>query len=129
MAGTVLVRNTCSRAKVEACYEPLIDDAIQTYRTLFGDQLVDVRLMGSVACGEAIAGQSDVDFLAFLRNVPEPATLERPAACEDTLRDAYPVVGHVDLEAEHLDGLSAPRVEQVGRPRVGSRTPETPRRC
>ena len=42
----------------------------------------------------------------LLRVVPEPATLERLAACEDTLRDAYPIVGRVDLEAEHLDGLS-----------------------
>jgi predicted nucleotidyltransferase len=77
MAGKVLVRNTCSRAKVDACYEPLIAAAIQTYRTLFEDELVDVRLMGSVARGEAIPGQSDIDFLALLREVPQPAMLER----------------------------------------------------
>jgi uncharacterized protein len=106
MAAKVLVRNTCSRATVESGYEPLIEAAIRIYHTVFGDELVDVRLMGSVARGEAVAGQSDIDLLALLRVEPEPATLEQLGAHEEVLRDKFPIVGRVDLEAEFLNGLS-----------------------
>jgi hypothetical protein len=62
--------------------------------------------MGSVARGQAIAGESDIDFLALVRSAPQPATLEHLARREDALCGGYPVVGRVDLEVECLDGLS-----------------------
>jgi len=62
----------------------------------------NLRLLGSVARGEAIPGESDIDFLA-LGGPDVPDHLGRR---EDMLRRAYPVVARVDLEAECLDRLS-----------------------
>ncbi len=88
-------------------YTPLVEAAIQTYRVLFDADLLDVRLLGSVARGEAIPGASDIDFLALVRRAPQPAELDHLARHEDGLRRTYPVVARVDLEAECLAELSA----------------------
>ncbi len=106
IAAQVLLRNTCSRSKINQRYMPLIGAAIAIYQALFEADLVDVRLLGSVARGEAIAGESDIDFLALVRRVPHPAELNHLIRREDRLRKAYPIVGRVDLEAECLDQLS-----------------------
>src|ERR1700737_4900815 len=98
MMMRVLIRNTCSLRKIDRRYQPIIEGAIETYQVLFGAHLVDIRLMGSVARGQAIAGESDIDFLALVRSAPQPGTLEHLARREDTLCEAYPVVGRVDLE-------------------------------
>jgi predicted nucleotidyltransferase len=102
----VLIRNTCSPRKIDRRYQPIIEGDIETYRALFGADLVDIRLMGSVARGQAIAGESDIDFLALVRGAPQPATLEHLVRREDALCEAHPVVGRVDLEVECLDRLS-----------------------
>jgi predicted nucleotidyltransferase len=67
IAARVLLRNTCSRSKIDQRYTPLIGAAIAAYQALFEADLVDVRLLGSVARGEAISCESDIDFLALVR--------------------------------------------------------------
>jgi predicted nucleotidyltransferase len=106
MRTHVLISNTCSRSKVEARYEPLVEDVILTYQHVFGADLIDVRLMGSVARGEAIAGQSDVDFLALLHTEPPAAILQELTGREQRLGRQYRTIGRVDLEAERLATLS-----------------------
>ncbi|MDQ6670152.1 MAG: hypothetical protein M3069_05295 [Chloroflexota bacterium] len=106
MASKVLVRNICSRSKVEPCFEPLIEGAIRTYQDAFVDSLVAVYLMGSVPRGEAIAGVSDIDFLGVVCRETEPADLEYLSARESALAQTFPVVAGVDLEAERLDTLA-----------------------
>ena len=103
----MLVRNTCAWGKLDRRYLPLIEAVLAIYRALFGADLLNVRLLGSVARGEAIPGTSDIDFLALARRPPRPAELEHLARQELELRRTYPVVEGVDLEAEWLDTLSA----------------------
>jgi hypothetical protein len=45
----VLIRNTCSLSKIDQRYTLLIEAALETYQALFGADLLDVRLLGSVA--------------------------------------------------------------------------------
>jgi predicted nucleotidyltransferase len=106
MRTQVLISNTCSRSKVDARYEPLIHVVIRMYQDLFGSDLVDVRLMGSVGRGEAIAGESDVDFLALLHTEPPDATLQELTGREQRLGRQYGAIGRIDLEAERLATLS-----------------------
>ena len=103
---SVLVRNTCSRRNVGAPFAPLIPTAIDTYRRVFADSLTAIYLMGSVPRGEAIVGESDIDFVGLVDGDPTATGLEELATQETTLAHAYPVVARVDLEAERLDTLS-----------------------
>lgn len=80
MPSNVLVRNTCSRSKVEARFEPLVAAAMAIYRDVFEESLIVVYLMGSVPRGEAIAGQSDIDFIALRQGEPQPTDLNELAA-------------------------------------------------
>lgn len=62
--------------------------------------------MGSVARGDAITGESDIDFLALVRRLDDPArdALHRRAAL---LGATYPVVSRADLDASPVERLAA----------------------
>jgi predicted nucleotidyltransferase len=102
--SAVVVKNECSRDKIEPRFEPLIAVAIATYKSVFGVALLNVRLMGSVARGEA-GPHSDIDFIAVLDAEPGEDQLLRLKQCEVELRHAHPQVARVDLEAVPRKGL------------------------
>lgn len=102
---TVLIENYCSRTAINPAYHALIAAVVEAYRTVFGDQVEEVRLMGSVARGEAMPGLSDIDFLALVHEEPSAtarAELGRHAAA---LGRIFPIASLVDLEACRLDDL------------------------
>ncbi len=84
-------------------YRPLIDAAITAYKAL--PDLVDVRLQGSVARGEAVTGQSDIDFTAVVAQAPDERTLARLQYRATRLARHYPVVTRVELDAVSLADL------------------------
>jgi predicted nucleotidyltransferase len=101
----VSIHNNCTPTAITPAYCPLIEEAIAAYRSVFMSRVEEVRLMGSVARGEAIAGLSDIDFLAIVREQPtvaERAVLAQHAAA---LGQKYPTVSLVDLEASRLNDL------------------------
>jgi predicted nucleotidyltransferase len=102
----VLIRNTCSLSKIDPRHTPLIQAAVETYQALFEADLLSVRLLGSVARGEAVPGESDIDLLALVRRDPQPAELDHLARREAGLSHGHPLVARVDLEAEWQDKLS-----------------------
>ncbi len=101
------VRNTCSYACIDAAFRPLTQAAIRVYRDLFGDSLISVRLVGSVARADAIPCHSDLDLLALLQRQPDLRDAQRLGAQAVCLRLAYPVVSAVDLDVAWSEKLSA----------------------
>lgn len=102
---TLEIENICTLDAVGPAYAPLVQAAISAYHAVFADQVEEVRLMGSVARGEALPGRSDIDFLALVREVPsdaDRAALNRHAVL---LGRTYPIVSFVDLEASRLEEL------------------------
>jgi hypothetical protein len=68
---TVLVSHHCPPTLIDDRFRSLIDAAnAVSIETLPG--LVDVRLQGWVAPGEAVVGQSDIDFTALISQPPGP---------------------------------------------------------
>jgi predicted nucleotidyltransferase len=102
----VLVRNRCDPALIDGRFVPLIDEAIAAYLET-PSSLTDIRLQGSVARGEAIVGQSDIDFMALVAGDPPDdevcARLQDQAA---RLSGRFPVVYRVELDAAPLADLS-----------------------
>lgn len=100
------IENECSHDAIGLAYLPLLQDAIAAYQAIFAEQVEEVRLMGSVARGEAVPGHSDIDFFALVcevLNAVARAALGRHAV---SLSRAYPIVSLVDLEVSRLKDLS-----------------------
>jgi len=93
MADRVLVRNTCAWSKVDRPYRPICVAAVEAYQLIFTKDLLTVRLLGSVARGEASPEASDIDFLVLVQRAPRSAELEALAQYETTLRTTYPNCG------------------------------------
>jgi predicted nucleotidyltransferase len=94
----ITVRNDCSVERIAPLYRPLVDDAIAAYREIVRDGLAEVRLLGSVARGTAVAGQSDIDFMAVLTDGPPDRVRTALQSRADSLLTQYPVVSKVDLD-------------------------------
>lgn len=105
MEPTVLVVNSCSVKKIADIFWPIIHDAIAAYQSIFGASVLSIRLMGSVARGEA-GSHSDVDLIALLNTSPNQEQMCRVEEFEKELRHSYPFVPRVDLEAVSVEGLA-----------------------
>lgn len=101
----LVVRNRCDRTKVAVQFAPLIEAAIEAYLAAWPDDVVDIRLLGSVARGEAGVGKTDIDFMAVLSRPAEAKKRERLAERAKTLRQTYPFVTRVELDAEAASDL------------------------
>lgn len=102
---SIVVENKCSREVIDPVYADLIEEAVAAYRDVFAERALDIRLMGSVARGEAVLGQSDIDFMALVQDAPsetERAAVRRHA---DRLGQEYPLVSRVDLDASRPGDL------------------------
>jgi GNAT superfamily N-acetyltransferase/predicted nucleotidyltransferase len=109
MEDIITVRNPCSTAKIGPSYRPIVADAIAVYTGTLGDLVREIRLMGSVARGDAVAPFSDIDFIALL---PEQPTEEQVAAIAGKaaeLSQRFACVSKVDLETVVLERLSEAR--------------------
>lgn len=106
-SAAVTVRNRCAAERVGAPYRPLIRRAITVFAGLWSDRLVAVHLLGSVARGEGVPGQSDIDFVALIEGDPSAADLEALEGQARRLADAHAIVSRVDLEALPAANLPA----------------------
>jgi predicted nucleotidyltransferase len=62
----MLVLNTTSKSRTAPLCLPIIEEAVACYLRVVKESLVSVRLLGSVARGEAIPGESDIDFVGVV---------------------------------------------------------------
>jgi predicted nucleotidyltransferase len=105
----LIIENPCTPMAIAPVYAQLIQEAIAAYHTVFAAQVTEIRLLGSVARGEATPGDSDLDLLAIVRHAPtadKRAALDRHAA---TLGLANPLVSRVELDASRVEDLHPSR--------------------
>lgn len=62
----------------------LLRDIAESYRAVLGDNLVGIYIHGSLAFGCFVSGASDVDYIAVVKNDPEPE--QKTAIIRETLR-------------------------------------------
>ncbi len=105
MESNIVVENQCSIEKVDPIFLPVIDSAVGAYRAIFGEAVFNIRLMGSVARGDA-GRLSDIDFIAVLHHNPSAEQLAEIARQETELQRRHPFVCQVDLEAVAADELN-----------------------
>lgn len=102
----VIVRNRCDWANVGGRFGPMVADAVAVYRDIFGDRIVDVRLLGSVARGESALWRSDIDFVGLVDGLPSDEEIQALEERAKGLGMLFPVVSRFDLEAEAAEGLA-----------------------
>lgn len=106
---TLIIENPCTPVAIAPAYAPLIQEAIAAYHTVFAERVTEIRLLGSVARGEAMTGDSDLDLLAIVRHAPtadERVALDRHAVA---LGLANPIVSRVELDASRTEDLHPSR--------------------
>jgi predicted nucleotidyltransferase len=91
--------------KIDPCFVPLIGATVRTYREVLPDRVLSIRLMGSVARGDAIIGQSDIDFMGLVDTMPSATAPQTLAHHAERLQLAYPVVTEVDLDVTAIHDL------------------------
>lgn len=104
MESQVTVENQCHVSHIDAVFQPIIEDAVAVYQSIFGAAIVNIRLMGSVARGEDCS-RSDIDFIAVLDRDLASEELQQLESEEAAMRGRHPVVNRVDLEAVPANGL------------------------
>ncbi|MBT7161227.1 MAG: nucleotidyltransferase domain-containing protein [Victivallales bacterium] len=84
-------------------------DAIAVYTEIVGNLIREIRLMGSVARGDAVAPFSDIDFIALLSAQPTEGQVAAIAGKAAELSQRFACVSKVDLETVVLERLSEAR--------------------
>jgi GNAT superfamily N-acetyltransferase/predicted nucleotidyltransferase len=109
MEDIITVRNPCSTAKIGPSYRPIVADAIAVYTEIVGNLIREIRLMGSVARGDAVTPFSDIDFIALLAEQPTEEQVAAVAGKAAELSQRFACVSKVDLETVVLERLSEAR--------------------
>ena len=98
MESTIILKNETSIAKIGSDYWPLINQAIIAVKEILNNHIVEIRLLGSVPSGNAIIGNSDIDFLAITNKSVDDNCKSR---IEETAREfskKSPVVSSIDID-------------------------------
>lgn len=98
MKRRIIIQNQCSWEKVAPAYHSLVKESVAAYQSILGDKIVDIRLLGSVARGDAVMRESDIDFLAILRSSPSPEQTAALVEKSGILEKRFPVVSQAGLD-------------------------------
>jgi hypothetical protein len=100
------IRNRCNASNIDPSSAPVIAESIAAYREIWGDRLSEVRLLGSIARGEAVPGIADIDFIGLLIDEPSKEEIQRLKAAESRLTRRHGVVSRVELDVERLEDVT-----------------------
>lgn len=100
------MRNRCARERIAAPYRALLTAALTAYREAIPSGLLDVRLQGSVARGEATPGRSDLDLMGLLAADPPDEAVQSLQAAAAALRARWPIFSRVELDLAELTDLT-----------------------
>ncbi len=116
MERLITLRNQTSLARVPPEYLPLLGDVTALLQAALGPTLREVRVLGSVARGNAVPGSSDLDVLAVtLEDVPEDVRRDLDKRTR-ALAAQYPLVTKVDLQMMSDGAIAAhPEYELIVR--------------
>ncbi len=116
MERLVTLHNRASLKRVPPEYLPLLGDVAALLRAALGPNLREIRVLGSVARGTALPGNSDLDVLAVtLEDVPEDVRRDLDTRTR-ALAAQYPLVTKVDLQVMSDGAIAAhPEYELIVR--------------
>jgi len=63
--GIITLHNRASLARIAPEYLPIVEATTAHCHGVLGDELLEIRILGSVARGDAVPGTSDIDFAAI----------------------------------------------------------------
>lgn len=87
-------------------FAPAGQAAMELYEARFGKRLRAVYLAGSLACGEALAGISDMDIFAFVSCELDASDLQWRAQSEQALAGRFPRVEEFHLNTNSCEHLA-----------------------
>ena len=70
-------------------FRPILHGARKNLLAYFGDRLQVIYLCGSIACGEALVGASDVDWWMFLSDEPDAEDIAWCNSLKETILQQY----------------------------------------
>ncbi|MEZ5989443.1 MAG: hypothetical protein R3F30_10025 [Planctomycetota bacterium] len=89
--------NPCRRNLIQPRWDDAVQAVIDTYRQRLGPKLDSVYLRGSVPCGTAIEGVSDLDSVALVLDQDEAEVPDWALEADVDLCDRFPFVSGFEL--------------------------------
>ncbi|MCA9861673.1 MAG: hypothetical protein KC432_01570 [Thermomicrobiales bacterium] len=100
------IRNRCAHQCIDPLFLPIIELARAGMAACCGACLRELRLLGSIARGDARAGHADLDMIALLDGAPTAGESDCVAALAASLGAGTHVVTRLDLEAVDANALT-----------------------
>jgi len=102
----ITVANECVYSKIKETFLPIIDQAIKAYlESIQNNNIINIRLMGSVPRGDAREIHSDIDFVAICKYKLSTDEKSRIQQFEVLLSSKNKQVRKVDLEFETIGDI------------------------
>ena len=102
----ITVTNECAFSKIKEAFLPIIDQAIKAYlESIQNNNIINIRIMGSVPRGDAREVHSDIDFVAICKNNLSVDEISRIQQCATLLSSKNKQVRKVDLEYETIGDI------------------------
>ncbi len=86
--------------KIQSEWKPLIDEIIDMYKIMYGENLVSIYIRGSVVKGEAVSGVSDIDTLTYVGIPKEELEYDWIENTEKELLKKYPFCTGIEMGAD-----------------------------
>ena len=97
MEKIVVLKNLSSAINIDDGYWPIINNMVLILKEILQDNLLDLRLLGSVPRGDAIPGKSDIDFTAIIKEEVSQIVTTQIKVKSDELSCIYPIVSKIDI--------------------------------
>lgn len=96
--------NPTGREKIQPHWWPVIDETMQFYKDIFGDDLYAFFIRGSVAKGQSVDGVSDLDTLAYVHNKADYADLNT-LPFRNSIPEKYPFAEGVEILYKPVEAI------------------------
>lgn len=98
MEKIIVLKNDTSIKNIRDEYWPIIDAAVSFLKEILRENLLEIRLLGSVPHSNAIPGNSDIDFLAIIKEKVSQETATEIMRKSIELSESVTIVSKVDLD-------------------------------
>ncbi len=105
--------NTTSKDLVQPLWKDAVEEIVAVYKTHYGDGLHSVYVRGSVACGAAIEGISDLDTIAIVARPNGKIDRSWVKSFQMQLMAKYPFIKGVEMQISPLLGFEKRKAQGV----------------
>lgn len=94
--------NPTSLEKIQSQWKPVIEEVSKVYQDLYGENLENVYIRGSVAKGQAVENISDIDTFAYVHLDKDNINYEWVNDAERIIIEKYPFVEGVEFSVSPI---------------------------